>query len=264
MLFSLVGLSGCGVSDLRSQIDGLRDLMQEQEGRIAELEGENGALRASELALYKRVAKLELEGYAAALGEANYFAQDWAEIVSIVAEGKEAIDAAEDKAGVDLALAAAKAAIDEVLPYRAEVVVGDFKLIVSVDKTSASVGDEIAVTATLKNLSGRDLDILFLDFVNYYPNYDPQQVDKIENLVITSFWGGLNEPWFEPSCVFFEKDTEITVTRLHEVREPVFQLSEGVWALARFYFGTDRSEQYHTQHGREEIFIGACVKINFI
>ncbi|MCL2675124.1 MAG: hypothetical protein FWE84_00805 [Firmicutes bacterium] len=115
MLSSLVGLSGCGVSDLKSQIEELRDLMQEQEERIEELEGENEALRASELALYKRVAKYELEAYARNKGEDNYCTEEWEVIMEIVAEGKTEIDAAEDKAGVDGAVTEAREAIDEVM-----------------------------------------------------------------------------------------------------------------------------------------------------
>ena len=44
---------------------------------------------------------------------------------------------------------------------------GDFELTIEVDKTEAKVGDEIEITATFKNLSGRDLPILFMDYNEY-------------------------------------------------------------------------------------------------
>ncbi|MCL2675122.1 MAG: hypothetical protein FWE84_00795 [Firmicutes bacterium] len=164
MLFSLVGLSGCGVADLKSQIDDLRE-------RVAELEAENEVLRASELALYKKVAKYELEAYAGDKGEDNYYAENWAEIVGLVAEGKTAIDAAEDKAGVDLALSAAKEAIDGIQKIGEEMEIvrekikesqWDGKVEVLVDFPRAvKQGEAFEITVTTKNILDEDVVIFY-------------------------------------------------------------------------------------------------------
>jgi len=66
------------------------------------------------LAAYKTTAQAELEAYAESKGEGNYTAENWAAIEGFVADGKAAVDAAADRAGVDAAVAAAKEAIDDV------------------------------------------------------------------------------------------------------------------------------------------------------
>jgi len=66
------------------------------------------------LAQYKEAAKAELDAYAAALDEERYNDENWEAIMGFVAEGKTAIDAAEDVVEVDVTLAAAKAAIKAV------------------------------------------------------------------------------------------------------------------------------------------------------
>jgi len=66
------------------------------------------------LAEYKAAAQAELEAYAESKGEGNYTAENWAAIEGFVADVKAAVDAAADRAGVDVAVAAAKEEIDAV------------------------------------------------------------------------------------------------------------------------------------------------------
>jgi len=66
------------------------------------------------LAAYKSAVQAELEAYAEEKGEDNYTAENWAAIQELVADGKTAVDAAADRAGVDAAVAAAKEAMDAV------------------------------------------------------------------------------------------------------------------------------------------------------
>ena len=79
---------------------------------------------AAELAGYKGTEKAALEAYAAGKGQSNYPAEDWIVMQTAVIDGKVAIDAATDIAGVDTARDAAKAAIDAVLTI--EEILGTF------------------------------------------------------------------------------------------------------------------------------------------
>ena len=72
------------------------------------------ACQGVELAEYKLTAKTGLETYAHEKGEENYSVENWAAIGGLVADGKVAVDAATDKNGVDVAVAAAKQAVDAV------------------------------------------------------------------------------------------------------------------------------------------------------
>ena len=55
-------------------------------------------------------------------------------------------------------------------------VTGLFRLTVTVDKTEVSVGDTVEVTATFYNLSGRDYDIEFPDWICIWLDYDNAQI----------------------------------------------------------------------------------------
>ena len=79
---------------------------------------ERKATEAEELAGYKVTEKAALESYAAGKGQDSYPAEDWIVIQTAVVDGKAAIDAAADKAGVDAARDTAKAAIDAVEPIK--------------------------------------------------------------------------------------------------------------------------------------------------
>ena len=60
---------------------------------------------------YKTLAKVELQKYATALGKKNYTAENWAEIESVVAQGKAYIDEAEEKKVVDWMLKRLKSTV---------------------------------------------------------------------------------------------------------------------------------------------------------
>jgi len=70
---------------------------------------------AISLAGYKITAKITLETYAKKKGEENYITENWTIIGGFVTDGKAAIDAAADKAGVNSALHTTKEDIDNVL-----------------------------------------------------------------------------------------------------------------------------------------------------
>ena len=72
------------------------------------------ARRQRELEVHRAEAKNTLATYAEDKGQINYTGANWRLIREIVADGKEAINAASDKARVDYALAAATDAIGEV------------------------------------------------------------------------------------------------------------------------------------------------------
>lgn len=66
------------------------------------------------LAKYKTDVKAELDAYAMSLGQSNYTEENWEVVLGLVADGKAAIDAADDKASVDTAKTAAMQTIWEV------------------------------------------------------------------------------------------------------------------------------------------------------
>lgn len=63
---------------------------------------------------YRADAKTTIETYAQEKGQTNYLADAWATIQSIVADGKAAVESAESKTNIDIAVTAAKTDIDEV------------------------------------------------------------------------------------------------------------------------------------------------------
>lgn len=66
------------------------------------------------LAKYKADAKATIQDYADAKGQANYCETNWSAICGYVAAGKAAVDEAESKATVDIAVSTAKTAINAV------------------------------------------------------------------------------------------------------------------------------------------------------
>jgi len=75
-----------------------------------------GCISGSGFSEYKNSAKEKLEIFAADKGQEFYSAENWTAVMSFVAEGKVAIDAAKDKAGVDSALNATQIKIVGVEP----------------------------------------------------------------------------------------------------------------------------------------------------
>lgn len=73
-----------------------------------------GCQQSNELAEYKAAAKTGIETYAEDKGRSNYSEGNWSAITGHVEDGKAAIDAATDKAQVDIAVGAAKQKIDGV------------------------------------------------------------------------------------------------------------------------------------------------------
>lgn len=107
---------------------------------------------------YKTVAKAEIANYAT---EDNYCADNWSIVCGIIDAGKQAVDAAENKIGVDTAVSEAKDAIDAVEDLEME----NFKLTVTANKTIAKMGDKIIVTMQLENLSDSDYAVEIPDWI---------------------------------------------------------------------------------------------------
>ena len=92
---------------------------------------------------------------------------------------------------------------------------GDFSLEITVDKTEAAVGDVVEITATFKNLSGRDLPVSFMDPVN---SRDKKKINK-EYLLIIALHPEWQMTWFfmaiwvTPSRIALKKDEVISRTQ---------------------------------------------------
>jgi len=90
----------------------------------------------------------------------------------------------------------------------------DFRLTVSVDKTEARVGDIVTVTATLENLSGRNLRVQ-----SRHPR--SRDIEDILNPMITTEYGGLRvfgvDGWIGRNT--FRRDTIIERQLGIEMRE---------------------------------------------
>lgn len=74
-----------------------------------------------ELVNYKSDQKTEIQNYAGAKGEDNYSADNWIILNEFITTGNTAIDAAEDKPAVDIAVFETKLAIDGVAPKESDI-----------------------------------------------------------------------------------------------------------------------------------------------
>jgi len=176
MLFSAIGLSACDLGylmgDLRSQIEQLQKQVQEQEHRIVELEEEKEKLTgevAQLLTVYKDLVKAQLEVYAAAKGEENYFLAKWAEITGLVEEGKTAIDAATSKAGVDVAAEAMKEAIDAIKTLNESM--GKFYSLQEAYELELLTREDIMHIVYYYRNSGRVVEVIDDSAYDYYEGY---------------------------------------------------------------------------------------------
>ncbi|MFA5450203.1 MAG: hypothetical protein WC292_07205 [Clostridia bacterium] len=122
-----------------------------------------------ELADYKTQAIASLETYAESKEQDNYTAENWETIKTIVENGKTTINIAKSKEVVDAAKTEARQFIWEVeMRDFKEVLKDNFSLAITVDKTKAQIGDKITVTATFKNLSGKNISIELTDWQTAY------------------------------------------------------------------------------------------------
>jgi len=80
-------------------------------------------------------------------------------------------------------------------PKEAEVVVGDFSLSVTLDKTEARIGDTITATVVFKNLSGRDIEAELPDWIAAKGGQGIE--DILQSILVPE---GLK--WFFPSIKF--------------------------------------------------------------
>ncbi|MCL2676098.1 MAG: hypothetical protein FWE84_05940 [Firmicutes bacterium] len=208
LVFSAFSFTACGdMLGLQWQIDELKKQVAQQADRIAELEQENERLAgevAELLTEYKNLVKAQLEVYAAVKGEDNYSEQNWAIIMELVADGKTAIDAAMNKSEVDSALEAVKQWIDKI-PQNIE----GFELTISAEETILSQGQDFKVNVELKNMSGRDHEIvsqwLFLPNIPDWSIFGGDEIDSPEfirriienNGAITNIglWGNKVNHW---------------------------------------------------------------------
>ena len=244
MLFSFVmfGASNCEMYDprlmeMQRKIEEMERRIREQEERIKELERELEELEEEKnavlaLQLHRSMASLELREYVDTFDQYNYFLEDWIELLSHLADGLQVILTAEDKLQIDEALAAAKAAIDGVL-IRRSVVYSDcgwFRLTMSVNKNRVNIGDYVEISASLKNLSGMDLPVLFADGVRVYnetnrnsshPPIEPS-ANEIEHIILSSVSWAEGIPLISIGVprtgVVLEKDSEINVVRSRQIR----------------------------------------------
>ena len=133
-------------------------------------EREKEILPELQLQPYKETAKANLTAYVDALDPGDYSEENWAAIESIAYTGKENIDKAADKQGVDSALAAA---LDEIGVVDKEH--RDFILTISVEETTVMHGEDFVVNLRLKNQSGEDVEIGIWGslFIPSIPNWEP-------------------------------------------------------------------------------------------
>ena len=124
---------------------------------------------------YKTTAKAEVESYVIV---SDYSAENWAVVLGLIEDGKAAIDAATDKAGVDSSVTEAKTQIDTVEKGKE---MADFVLTISVENTTVRQGEEFKVIISLKNQSGKDCEIAILGnpFRPEIPNWE-YSVDSAE------------------------------------------------------------------------------------
>ena len=205
------------VAELQRRIEEIEEENRLQAERVQELERENGVLR---LEVHRVSAKLELREFVYGFDSYNYFDDDWDELMEHMREGLENIDSADGMVEIDAALGAAKAAIDGVLIRRRVVYseCGWFRSVVSVDRNRFNRWDHVEVTASLENLSGRDLYVHFNNRVGG-PFFETP-TDEIEDLI---FSGLILVARIQTQGTFtstiFEKNTKITATLSHVPRQ---------------------------------------------
>jgi len=152
MLVVLFSLAACN-DNLYIQIGDLQIKIVEQAEKIANLEKEQAALKNSELALYKTVAKYELDAYIKEKGEGNYSGEIWAEVQEIAAGSKTEIDIAANKPWVDAIVEASKLTIDLLQQRDSEITL--FALKISTDNTYIKPDDIFSIDIQLINYSSR-------------------------------------------------------------------------------------------------------------
>lgn len=101
---------------------------------------------------------------------------------------------------------------------------GDFSLEITVDKTSASIGDEVEITATLKNVSGQALTIL-------YPN-DPERNQG------PIYIGGINDVYVDE---WAQKTLENNATITKKEIRLLTNNNVMIGGIAEFYIGHKES-----------------------
>ena len=121
--------------------------------------------------------------------------------------------------------------------------VGDFLLTVTVDKTSARVGETVTVTAVFKNLSGKDIPIELTDWQTYY-NERNEVLPEIGNILETLVCledGGFSHITIlmgQRDKMILEKDAVIRHTAEYRIEE-----LEKHYAAAAVYFYLDGDEK---------------------
>ena len=123
------------------------------------------------LTAHKETAKATLTAYVEALNQDDYSEENWAAIKGIANTGKSNIRAAINKTGVNAALNTALKDI-HLVDYEGR----DFVLTISVGETTwitnCMIQEDFRVTGELKNISGKDHEVVFGIFRPYIPGKD--------------------------------------------------------------------------------------------
>lgn len=143
------------------------------------------------LAEYKATKSQALQEYADTKCESNYCAEDWQTVCSAVTDGVTAIEEAESKSQVTIAFDDARDKIDEVK--------GNFDLTISTVKNKFSKNEEIKVSISLTNQSGKDEEISYFFLIT--PNIP----------TATNYPVGTDMPQY-PYTRGFQNNETITIT----------------------------------------------------
>lgn len=102
-----------------------------------------------------------------------------------------------------------------------EIIMGDFSVILTVDKTEVKVGEDISATMSLKNISGHDITLEIPDWIAYLGKKNKEDILQIiflpENL--ESIWMFEAVAVLERPRITIEPDEVIERTVKYEVTE---------------------------------------------
>jgi hypothetical protein len=166
-----------------------------------------------ELSEYKTVAKEALDFYVAEKGQDNYSEEGWTATSKALTEGNQAIEASTNKESVDTAVEVAKNIIDmwEVITL------DDFSVSMTVDKTTARIGDKITINVTFRSFSEQEVLIEIPDWLANRGLTSKEDILVVEVVPENSEWGFEDIAVIERPRITLEANCTIQRTFIFDV-----------------------------------------------